>query len=84
MKEKWNEAREEGTGAVKMAITNLNGVDNEVSDLLLLHTPNSKPDHWHLEPTVKSYRHFFFYRSFVLSINSMGSSGSTKAELSCL
>ena len=49
----------ENTSAIKVAITNLNGVENEIFNILLLHSPNTKSNYRHFESIVKCYRHFF-------------------------
>lgn len=50
----------EGTSAVKMAITNVDGIDNEISHFISFHSPNTQANYGHLEAIVECNCHFFW------------------------
>lgn len=41
------------TSTIEMTVSNVDGIDDEVSNRLLFHPPNSKPQHWHTMPTAQ-------------------------------
>lgn len=48
------------TSAIKMAIADLNGINNKISDVFSFHTPNAKSHFRHLEAIVECYSHFLY------------------------
>ena len=47
------------TSAVEVAITDLDGVDEEISDVFAVHTPHTQAEYGHFEATIECYRHFW-------------------------
>lgn len=47
------------TSAVKVTISDLDSVDDEIPYIFAFHTPNAQANHRHFEATAQSNRHFF-------------------------
>ena len=52
------ERERESTGAVEVAVAELDGVDEEVFDVFAVHTPHAEAHYRHLEAIVECYSHF--------------------------
>ena len=48
------------TSAIKMAVSNVDGVDDKVFNGLSFHPPDSKPHYWHLVAAAQSVGCHFF------------------------